>query len=558
MNNTLSVLLLVFNRPKETAIVFDAIRKARPAKLFVAQDGPRPGRAEESRKCDEVRSIVSRVDWPCEVKTLYRTENLGCKKAVSEAITWFFGQVEEGIILEDDCLPDQSFFPFAAEMLARFRSDERVMQVSGFNSGGEWVARGGSSYFFSLYGSCWGWATWRRAWARYESDMKRWQDGSAQGRIRSRIGSRRQWKIKRWIYDSVAAGRKDSWAYVWEYSRLMNDGLSVVPRVNLVENIGFGSEATHTRNDDPALDVKSSALSFPLVHTDAIQADRAFDSRYFYVSSRYSRRLGRLITKAWHKLTGAIRAKIYESELRRLSRLPRRKPAMTDIFGKSFRVADPASFVAAFREIFIGRAYAFKTDAEEPRIIDCGANVGVSVLYFKKAYPRSHITAFEADPAIFEVLTRNVDHFGLTDVKLVNKAVWHRDGERLRFQPEGGDAGRVADRTESDDSIAVESVRLAPYLSQTVDMLKIDIEGTEYEVMKDIAPHLGNVRNLFVEYHSTLGQPETLDELLSIIKEAGFRYHIQGSLSKKQAPFMNATKTKCGFDNQLNIFAYRL
>jgi hypothetical protein len=165
------VLFLIFNRPNTTEQVFEAIAKAKPRCLFVAADGPRTDKEGEAEKCQAVRDIIKRVDWDCEVKTLFREQNLGCKEAVSSAITWFFEQVEEGIILEDDCLPSDSFFSFCAELLEKYRDDKRIMMISGDNFQ-DGIQRGDASYYFSSVPWIWGWATWRRAWRLYDREMQ--------------------------------------------------------------------------------------------------------------------------------------------------------------------------------------------------------------------------------------------------------------------------------------------------------------------------------------------------------------------------------------------------
>lgn len=150
------VLFLVFNRPERTRRVFAAIREARPKQLFVAADGPRPDRPEDRQCCAEVRQLATAVDWPCEVRTLFRTQNLGCGRAVSEAISWFYRNVAEGIVLEDDCCPDPSFFDFCTAMLVRYRGDRRVFKIAGTNPLGHWSGPEGSSYIYSSYGYSWG------------------------------------------------------------------------------------------------------------------------------------------------------------------------------------------------------------------------------------------------------------------------------------------------------------------------------------------------------------------------------------------------------------------
>lgn len=276
MRRRAPLLLLIFNRPETTSRVFAEIRKARPEKLFIAADGPRVNRPDDIQKCAEARDMVSKVDWPCEVKTLFRDSNLGCKKAVSSGIDWFFNQVEEGIILEDDCVPDQSFFPFCEELLERYRTDEKVMMISGFNATGEWPVP--ASYIFSKYTAVWGWATWKRAWKKYDVTMSSWALPESRKIIKSALGDHRIWKIKQWTYDRLHAGLKDTWDYQWEYALLLNGGVSIVPTKNLIENIGFGGQATHTPARERHSIPKASAIELPLIHPQEIKIDEKYDS----------------------------------------------------------------------------------------------------------------------------------------------------------------------------------------------------------------------------------------------------------------------------------------
>ena len=173
--NTPSVLFVIFRRPEATARVFEAIRRARPSRLFVAADGPRPGRQDEAELCRQTRAVVERVDWPCQVVTRFQETNQGIKEGVTGAISWFFSQVDEGIILEDDCLPHPDFFPYCAALLKQYRDDERVFHVGGnnFQPKSRVMAE---SYYFSRYNHIWGWATWKRAWDRYRAEFEGLED----------------------------------------------------------------------------------------------------------------------------------------------------------------------------------------------------------------------------------------------------------------------------------------------------------------------------------------------------------------------------------------------
>lgn len=241
------VLLLAFNRPDLTRQVFEAIRKAKPPRLYIAVDGARSGRPnEEENVAEVVRFVTTNVDWKCELKTLIREENLGCKFAVKGAIDWFFKNETMGIILEDDCLPCQSFFWFCEELLELYREDTRVGQISGFNPLIDFDFDK-ASYGFSKFGPIWGWASWRRAWNGYDVVMSSWPEVLANDTLKNFVDSKKEERWRKTIYQKTFNGEIDTWDYQWSYAKLIKKQLSVIPTVNLVENIGFGEDATHTK-----------------------------------------------------------------------------------------------------------------------------------------------------------------------------------------------------------------------------------------------------------------------------------------------------------------------
>lgn len=265
-NNKVPVLLLIFNRPETTARVFAKIKKYRPKKLFIAADGPRSNKVDESEKCEKARKITGNIDWPCEVKRLYRNKNLGCKLAISGAIDWFFDSVEEGIILEDDCLPGKFFFRFCEEILDKYRNVENVYHV-GTNNFQPVQRQLKNSYYFSKYSHVWGWATWRRAWKHYDVNMKSWPE-IKKSRILVKFWNS-FWEKQYWqtIFDATYSGKIDTWDYQWLYTTWVNDAFSIIPGVNLVQNIGFGNNSTHITVRSKSLEIKAGEVIFPLKHS---------------------------------------------------------------------------------------------------------------------------------------------------------------------------------------------------------------------------------------------------------------------------------------------------
>ncbi len=269
------VLFLIFKRKEITVRSFAAIRAIRPAQLFIAADGGRDD-AEQCR-CEETRKAVcAMIDWECEVKTLFREKNLGCREAVSSAISWFFEQVEAGIILEEDCLANNSFFGYCEELLERYRDDTRIMSIAGTNLQNG-IKRGSADYYFSIMGECWGWATWRRAWALYDGAMACYEEF----RDRKIIHSILQYDhmIKYWaeMLENVYTGRTSSWATIWVYSLWINNGLCIKPNFNMISNIGFDSESTHCADpDSPLANLVTETLVLKK-HPDIIFPDREAD-----------------------------------------------------------------------------------------------------------------------------------------------------------------------------------------------------------------------------------------------------------------------------------------
>jgi len=271
-----AVLFLIFNRPDTTKQVFEAIRKAKPPRLYVAADGPRPDRPGEGEKCKQVRRIATQVDWDCEVKTLFRDKNLGCGKAVSSAIDWFFENEEEGIILEDDCLPSQSFFWFCEELLERYRDDMRVWMITGRNNLGSWTPIE-SSYFYSKLPAIWGWATWKRTWCHYDFNILRWRNAYTRKRVQDFVGIE-FFASREKAFNKTFNKEIDTWDYQWAFSQYCNSGITMVPIYNLIENIGFGKNGTHTSDASSIFSkIKKNEIEYPLKHNDLIVSDLDYD-----------------------------------------------------------------------------------------------------------------------------------------------------------------------------------------------------------------------------------------------------------------------------------------
>lgn len=271
------VAFIIFNRPDTTSRVFEAIRRARPPHLLVVADGPRPDRAGEAERCAAARAVIERVDWPCMVQTDFSDVNRGCRDRVASGIDWVFSQVEEAILLEDDCLPHDSFFRYCEELLAHYRHDTRIAMISGdnFQFGRQ---RGDGSYYFSRYTHIWGWASWRRAWRYYRRDAGTWpqvQDGNWLAELANSQAELDHWNR---AFQAVFEGRIDTWDYQWNLTVLTQGMLSIMPNVNLISNIGFGVDATHTTEASAYADLPLEPMEFPMRHPTVLLRHRTADA----------------------------------------------------------------------------------------------------------------------------------------------------------------------------------------------------------------------------------------------------------------------------------------
>jgi hypothetical protein len=286
------VLLLIFNRLSTTQHVFYEIKKAKPKKFYIACDGPKSESNVEINKVKAVRDFVyENIDWECKVETYFRDTNSGCKYGVSGGIDWFFNNEEMGIVLEDDTVPCQSFFWFCQELLERYKDDYRVMQINGTNFFWNQIQNHHASYFFSKYGNIWGWASWRRAWKLYDVNINNWKKLKKHflGKL---FENKKERIVREQQIEKILNGQIDTWDFQWILYKHLNAGLNIIPNNNMVKNIGFIEDSTHTKSNKK--DIRSNLpikeMQFPLLHTNYIFSNIEYDalmrkrilSKYYY------------------------------------------------------------------------------------------------------------------------------------------------------------------------------------------------------------------------------------------------------------------------------------
>lgn len=281
------VLFVVFNRPEKTRRVLQAIAAYAPEVIYISSDGPRENNVGDKENCANVQKLVNEgIDWPCRKEVLIHARNKGCKAAVSEAITWFFKHEPYGIILEDDCIPDVSFFDYAADLLRKYESDKRIFSVSGSNFGYE--SGTPCSYSCSKYMNMWGWATWRRTANQIDYDLLEWK---VKSKFSKKIFLIRHLALKHkdfdwgWLLywedklDQIVTAKTDTWDFQWFYAQFKSATVTLYPAINLIQNIGFDAEATHTINNN-YYPTQAASMLLPLVHPERIIADKIFDEQF--------------------------------------------------------------------------------------------------------------------------------------------------------------------------------------------------------------------------------------------------------------------------------------
>ena len=555
-----AVLFIIFNRLSTTKRVFNEIRKAKPPRLYIASDGPRNTIQGEDKIIEKIRKyIIDNINWDCEVKTLFRKKNRGCGLSVSEAITWFFKNENDGIILEDDCLPNQSFFYFCETLLDKYKNNKLIWHISGDQFIPDYESK--YSYYFAKIQHCWGWASWADRWNNYSYDLTNYSEINLK-KFSNNTNVQKYWE---YILHKMKNNEIDTWDYQWLFKIVEMNGLCINPSKNMITNIGFGTHATHTMNkNDPNSKLKSCSIS-KIIYTPEIKLDiRAtnliyslhfgIDTRnninmivekFINVPKNIKKNIHIILYKFFENINKSEETIIFE-KYKHKTRYVKEKVLFRN---RMILMPDVVSFAYQIKEIFVNEIYKFKSDNLKPIIYDCGSNIGLSVLYFKEVYPNAIIKAFEPDSNIFLLLRQNLK--GLKKIQYYNKAVWVNN-KNLTFNSDGADGGSLLG--SSKNKVVVKAIRLKNLLEKenNIDFLKIDIEGAEIEVIKDCQRSLDKVQNIFIEYHSFINMKQSLQIILEILTKNGFRYYLD-TINKPIHPYLDIDG-ESSMDLQVNIF----
>ena len=559
-NSSLSpIVIFVYNRPWHTAQTLSALEKnelAKDSEVFIYADGSKTNiSSEQNQRIQEVRKVIRQDRKFKKVHIVERTSNHGLAQSIILGVSEIINKYGKVIVLEDDLITSSGFLKYMNDALNIYEYIPQVMHVSGY-----WFPVINShklpKTFFYNTASCWGWGTWKSAWAHLDTDARKLAEN-----ILKKDGDYYHFDIEgsgsfsRQLKQNIS-GHISTWAVKWYASMYLKNGYSLHPNHSLVNNIGNDGSGQNSGKSNAfswtSLAERVEVREIPIVES---QMSRRMIAK-FYGKSKKAKLISKIKTKFpssiksiyWHYKS--IKNEAYK-EIRKLERFT---PFEIDLEGITISVPDNASFLFMYKEIFEQKIYNFNCTAEQPIIIDGGANIGLSTIYFKRRFPHAKVLAFEPDPYIFEFLTRNIIAFKLTDVELHNVGLWNQK-KSISFEPDGADGGRI---NESSAKKSIDVISLRPFLEKNhVDFLKLDIEGAELVVLENIQDLLSNVHNIFIEYHSFTNSQQKLSVILEILQKAGYRYFISSPGLKSPQPLVHINRYN-GMDMQLNIYARRI
>ena len=563
--NLAPICIFTYNRPNHLRKLIESLKKNdefSKSEVFIFCDGPHKLASKlEVDQVTEVRRIARSISTEKGVTIVEQEHNIGLASSIIDGVSSVVNKFGQVIVLEDDLILSQSFLSFMNSALETYKDEESVFHISGY-----WYPTPNyeklKNTFFLRTGTCWGWATWSRAWKNFSDDS-----ASLKERLLRKDPKLKKFNINL-SYNFLEqlnlniSGARKTWAIKWYASIFLNNGLSLHPSHSYVNNIGhdlsgencgktnaFYWEKLNTEKLVSPEPLEESKVAFSDL---SIYFNRIMNNKKSFrfqlktaIKTIIPRKVKRVLRIIFNK---EVKPKFFE-----LLDMPRHSSGEVIYQGKNIIFPDPLSFYHMYHEIFEHEIYKFNSIPQGSLIIDCGSNIGLSILYFKTRHPTCRIIGFEADPYIFSLCQKNLESFNLQDVDLINKALWHEE-TTLDFNSDGSDGGRIASAPSKRKNLVVTTL-LSKYINQEVFFLKIDIEGAELEVLREAEERLKFVENMFIEYHSFRGQKQVLQELLQIVTSAGFKYYISPASGVHNSPFSQVENSE--MDLQLNIFCTR-
>ncbi len=565
MNYTLApIALFTYNRPWHTRQVLDALAynsEAKESILYVFCDGPKDNETIANLSLiKEVKDLITAENRFKHVQIKFQETNKGLANSIISGVGEILNFHDRVIVLEDDIVVGNFFLDFMNQALELYKNEELVYGVTGycFPSTKKIVEQ---TYFLPIMSS-WGYGTWAEKWKKINFNGDELLDIVIKDKIDNKLDFGHLFYYQM-LKDQVE-NKNNSWAVRFYVSMYLQRGVFLFPNMSLLENIGFDGSGVHCsflsvnpKNDfykekKIKLNKKPVILKNKLIKT----VKEGSLKKNVTQSFKFKKSIKRILAPEFIQFIKRKLNKNAKTAEQNLLEFPRYTKMMVTLCGHQITVPDAASYHFMHHEIFKEEIYKFNTLNSKPYIIDGGANIGLASIYFKLQNPNSRIISFEPDPSIFEILKSNIESFNFSDIELVKKGLWSENKE-LSFISEGADAGLIADVDKTmKPTNCIEAVSLKPYLNQKVDFLKLDIEGAETVVLKDIQDKLFNVERIFIEYHSFVGQPQSLNEVIAILTEANFRLHISSPGLSSKSPFFKI-RTYNNMDMQLNIYGYK-
>lgn len=557
------IILFVYNRPWHTLQTLKHLKNnhlVNDSKLYIYSDGVKNvNDNNEVNNIHKVRDLISEINWCKEKIIIERKNNYGLAKSIINGIDEVLQEHERVIVLEDDIITSKYFLKFMNDALELYKNEEKVMHISGYMFP---VKKNLPNTFFFNTATCWGWGTWRTKWRKLHLNSLEIIKYLTSNDLVKRFNLEGFYNY----YDQLLANhekRIETWAIFWYATIFMKRGYALHPYPSLTTNIGHDSSGMNSQNsiyfnwDNLAEEIVVKKI--PLEENK--KAVRAVQK--FYRNQRKRSLLINLKELLYKYLSNdaicylksftSKKLKNEYREINRINHLPRYTKFETSLLGNKTIGIDPKSFIFTYREIYLNKIYQFKLTRSTPYIIDCGANIGLSVIFFKNEYPHSVVLAFEPDEYIFKILQNNIINHNLNKIELKQVALWKNEGKML-FENEGADGGKIQ---ESFGGNKIKTETLSKYLDKQVDFLKIDIEGVEYEVLKECSDKLSNVENLFIEYHSFENKSQNLHQILEILVNNNFRYYLSVPGVTSINPLVRPQKY-AGMDMQINIHAFNI
>ena len=559
-NNLAPIIVFVYNRPLHTLRTLEALSRnelADQSQLFIYCDGPKDEASiNDLKKIEEVRLIANEKKWCYKVDVIERHDNLGLSKSVIKGVSEVLREYEKVIVLEDDIVTGKYFLRFLNQGLVLYENDKKVYGVSGYKFPNNKKIK--KETFFLPIMSSWGYGTWVDRWSKINFNGQELLNIVEKKSIKYKLNfSNLDYYI---MLKNQVAGLNDSWAVRFYVSMFLDNGVFLYPRVSLIKNIGFDGTGVHCLAESEKFydeNYKNDTLINPTHHNVTLKKSVLRSYRKRKKMNFYKILKKKIIKKIPPEFIIFFNRKFKKTSKNKiLNSLPRYTETVDVLLGTEIQLPDNASYNFMKKEIFNEEIYKFNSKSSKPYIIDGGANIGLATIYFKQIYPNAEILAFEPDKKIFQFLENNIKAFMLNNVTLVNKGLWNEVNNFI-FLNEGADSGQILlddVKQYSDSEIEnIDVVSLRPYLVKKVDFLKLDIEGAETLVLKDIEDLLINVNHIFVEYHSFLNKEQTIDEVISILKRANFRLYISSPGVSSKSPLVSVV-TYNNMDMQLNIY----